>query len=288
MDTKKIGIFIAVILVMSVFAAMPVIAKDKAPTPGGSADIAINNGIINIDAFGENQSRFDVWIFNGYSTVHEEYPLMSYGANDPVYLGSGTVHQTYPATGNPDVWYDAIVGLDLDVDIEDDINVTRSIMVPSGQKYFFVRYCIENINESKDLGNFSFFQGVDYDLGTDWNDDEGGYADDFVWVQDVDVNTRVGFSGDIPSDHHSVGYSDDTWNDLETGSLNDANYYYGDPGVGMQWDLGTLNASDTICLNVTFFFEDQKQAPALTPIGLIALLGLLSIVAAISMKKRKE
>jgi hypothetical protein len=213
---------------------------------------------------------------------------MSYGANDPVYLGSGTVHQTYPTTGVPDVWYDAIVGLDLDDDESDDINVTRSIMVPSGQKYFVVKYCIENINGS-DLANFRLFQGVDYDVASG-PDDEGGYADDFVWAHDLDdsYGTYVGFSGDIPSDHHSVGYSDYMWNDLETGSLNDANYYYGDPGVGMQWDLGTLNASDTICLNVTFFFEDQKQAPALTPVGLIALLGLLSIVAAISMKKRKR
>jgi len=127
---------------------MPVIAKDKAPTPGGSADIAIDNGIINIDAFGETYSGDDVWLYPGVSNAYYEGPLMSYGANDPVYLSDGAVHQLYPDTGVPDVWYDAIVGLDLDGDESDDINVTRSIMVPSGQKYFVVKYCIENINGS--------------------------------------------------------------------------------------------------------------------------------------------
>ena len=294
MDNKKkgIGIFIAAIMVISVLAfAMPVVAKDPPHVPVGSATIAIDNGIINIDVFGETCSGLDVWLYRGGSNAFYEEPLMSYGTNLPVYLSDGTVHQFYPATGNPDVWYDAIVGLDLDGDASDDINVTRSIMVPSGQKYFVVKYCIENINGS-DLTNFRFFQGVDYDAGDAGTDDEGGYAYDFVWTHDLDdgFGTYVGFTGDRTSDHHSVDEYTEMWNDLEAGSLNDANYYNTDVGVGLEWDLGNLHDGETECLNVTFFFRDQEpaQAPILTPIGLIALVGLLSVIAAMNIKIRKR
>ena len=174
------SIALIAILVISVSAfVMPVAAKDPPHIPSGHATITIDNGIINIDVFGEAYSECDVWLYRGGSNAYYEEPLMSYGANDPVWLDDGTVQQFYPATGNPDVWYDAIVGLDLDGDNSDDVTVTRSIMVPSGQKYFFVRYTIENIKGS-DLTNFRFFQGVDYDAGDAGTGDEGGYAGDFV------------------------------------------------------------------------------------------------------------
>jgi hypothetical protein len=286
-----IGVFIAGILVILVFGAMPAIAKDKVPTPGGSADIAIDNGVINIEYFGETHSYpTDCdWFYRGGSNLYDEWPLMSYGENNPIYLSDGNVHLNYPATGVPDVWYDAIVGLDLDGDESDDINVTRSIMVPSDQKYFIVRYCIENIKGS-DLDNFTLFQGVDYDAGDCGEEDEAGYAADFVWVHDLDdgYGTYVGFKGDKQSAHHDVGYYDDMWDDLEAGLLNDVDYYDGDPAVGLEWDLGTLNARDTTCLNVTFFFSDQAQAPTLTPTGLIALVGLLSTIAAVAIVRKRR
>jgi len=306
MDNKKgrIGVFIAAILAISVFAfAMPVVAKDPPHIPAGSATIAIDNGIIDIDVFGETYSGYNVWLYRGGSNAYYEEPLISYGTNPPVYLSYGTVHQLYPATGNPDVWYDATVGLDLDGDASDDINVTRSIMVPSGQKYFLVKYCIVNIKGS-DLTNLRFFQGVDYDAGDAGAWDEGGYAEDFVWTHDLDdgYGTYVGFTGDRTSDHHSVDGFSEMWSDLVAGSLNDANYYNGDVGVGLEWDLGTLRAGETVCLTVKFAFADSYDelrnmlggvaVPSLTPIGLIALVGLLSVIAAVSIRttvrKKKE
>ena len=188
--------------------------------------------------------------------IYEE-PLMSYGINDPVYLSEGFVSQYYPDTGTPGTWYDAVIRLDLDGDPPEDVEVTRSIIVPSGEKYFLVKYNIENINGSE-LANFRLFQGVDYDAGDGGTNDEGGYAADFVWEHDLDdgYGTYVGFTGDTSSAHHSVDYYDDMWDDLETGSLNDAIYNDDDPGVGMEWDFGALDTGESVVLTVKFAFAD--------------------------------
>jgi hypothetical protein len=303
MDNRKkgIGICIAAIVVISVLTfVMPVVAKDPLPTPNDS--IAIDNSIININVFGETYSfGMWVWFYGGYPTLFDESPYMSYGGNNHVTpLKSGTVYQFYPVTGTPDVWYDAIVGLDLDNDTINDINVTRSIMVPSGQKYFLVRYCIENINNS-DLENFRFFQDADYDVLPSSDDDEGGYvsAGDFIWAHDLNVSgTYVGFKGNRISDHHSVNDSAVEYNQVWLGLLNDAAYYNGDVAVALEWDLGTLTAGETQCLTVKFAFADSYDelknilspapVPALTPTGLIALISLLSAIAAVTLVRKRR
>ncbi len=286
-------------ILVSVLATTAV-AKDPPHISADSASIAINNSIINIDVFGEAYSCCDVWLYpDAYSNVFYEGALVSYGTNSPVYLSHGTVHQAYPATGNPDVWYDAVIGLDLDGDGSDDVNVTRSIMVPSYQKYFLVRYCIENI-KGADLNNLRFFQGIDYDVAYGTGD-EGGYDDgDFVWEHDLDdgIGTYVGFKADRGSDHHSVDYYEYMWDDLEAGSLNDADHYADDVGVGLEWDLGTLRDGETVCLTIKFAFADSYDelrhilvptavptaVPALTTTGIVILIGILSVIAMTSIR----
>lgn len=241
--------------------ATPAIAKDPPHPVSGQQPIYIDNGIIDLDDFGEQESYG--WYYSGYSNAYWEEPLMSMGTEWPVYLSDGDITQYYPDTGVPDTWYDAKVEVDLDGDYSADIEVTRSIMMPSGAKYFLVKYTIKNIKGS-DISNFRFFQGVDYDVAYEnshnWSDDEGGYdAIDFVWAHDLSgAGTYVGFIGDRSSSHHSVAKYSDMWDELEAGSLGDDNYYSGDVGVGLEWDFGTINTGGSVNLTIKYAFADSK------------------------------
>ncbi len=224
------------------------------PSPGCPGGIAIDNGIININDFGEQASGINVWLYpNSYTNCFEETRFFSYGAYPPVPLISGTVTQCYPLTGSPDTWYEAIVELDLDGGGA-DIEVHRQIMVPSNTSYFLAKYTIVNIKGSP-MPNFRIFQGVDYDIGPLFTNDEGGYVYDFVWAHDRgNVGTYVGFTGDSPSAHHDVASFSIMWAHVTAGNLNDADYYQGDVGVAMEWDKGELPLGGSITDTVTFAF----------------------------------
>jgi hypothetical protein len=235
--------------------------------PGG---IAINNGIININGFKEaGECCGDLWLYpDSYSNCYQELPFMSYGANLPKGLYTGTFTQCYPITGTPDNWYEAIIDLDLD-GCGPDVEVHRQIMVPSGESYFLAKYTIINIKDSP-IVNFRFFQGVDYDVASSYADDEGSYdRNDFVWTHDLGgVGTYVGFKGDSPSEHHDVNYCDGMWTDIINGSLNDASYYNGDAGVAMEWDVGNILAGDSVSITVTFAFARTFNDLSNTLLGL--------------------
>jgi hypothetical protein len=257
-QTKISAILLMLIMALSISAfVMPVIAKDPPHTPAGSASITIDNGIINITDFGETYSYG--WYYRGDDHTCWEEPLMSYGTNDPVFLPDGCVSHLYPDSGVTDTWYDAFIELDLDGDNTADINVSRSIQVPSGEQYFLVRYRIENINGSA-LDNFRVFEGVDYDVCENIND-EGGYNntdDDFVWAHDLGGSgVCVGFTGDRSSANHEVSSHSTMWSHLASGSLNNANNYDGDVGVGMEWDFGTLHDGQQVELIVKFAFANS-------------------------------
>ena len=225
--------------------------------PGG---IAINNGIININYFGEIGSGINVWLYpNGYTNCFQDMPSMSYGANLPVPLSAGTITQCFPLTGNPDTWYEAIVNLDLDGGAP-DVEVHRQIMVPSGESYFLAKYTIRNIKGSP-MPNFRFFQGVDYDVASSAGNDEGGYdQSDFVWTHELGgVGTYVGFTGDIHSTHHDVNQFAGMWADMVAGVLNDASYYNGDTGVALEWDLTELPTGGSTVITVTFAFAPSSS-----------------------------
>jgi hypothetical protein len=284
-----IGFLIAAIVAVSVMTlALPAGAQDKtAPAAPGSADIVIDNGIINI-TFGENESY--AWFFGGENFIAIEQPSISYGTHDPLPLNNGKTHQCYPSLGDPDTWYEAIISLDLDGDEEDDVNVTRAIMVPSGEKYFVVRYCIESIHDLP-LDNLTLFQGVDYDIGPNFDTNIGGYEGGAVYVEDrKDLGMVAGFFGNRSSSHHSVDFCLATWYDIGSGMLDDTDYYEGDVGVALQWDLGDLYYDETTCLDETFFFDylPAEEAPAFTPTGIIALVSLLSATAAVAIVRKRR
>jgi hypothetical protein len=291
MDKQKraMGVLFTAIVALSVMAlALPAGAQDKTASAVSPTSIGIDNGIISI-TFGETGSSG--WLFGGEYFCFREEPYISYGTNNPVSLGSGTVLQYYPAGGSTETWYDAIIRLDLDGDGVDDVNVTRSVTVPEGEKYFEVRYCIEVINDVY-LDNLTLFQGVDYDIGPNIGTNNGGYdAGGAVYVEDrEDLRMVAGFFGNRNSSHHCVDSWGSMWSDIYSGSLDDEDYYKGDVGVALQWDLGDLDYGETMCLEVTFFFDylPAVEAPAVTPTGLIALVSALSAIAAVAIVRKRH
>ena len=220
--------------------------------PGG---IAIDNGTININYFGERSSGINVWLYpNGYTNCCQEMPFMSFDAKLPQPLSAGTITQCYPLTGSPDTWYETIVDLDLDGGAP-DVEVHRQIMVSSNENYFLAKYTINNI-KGISMPNFRFFEGVDYDVASTAGNDEGGYDQgDFVWTHELGaVGTYVGFTGDIHSTHHDVNQFAGMWGDIVAGVLNDASYYNGDTGVALEWDVTELPAGGSASITVTFAF----------------------------------
>jgi hypothetical protein len=219
--------------------------------PGG---IAIDSGTININYFGETETCCEYWLYpDNYFNCFEEEPFFSYGANLPQALPSGAVTQCYPLTGSPDNWYEAIIDLDLD-GCAYDVEVHREIMAPRDERYFLVKYTIVNI-AGYPLPDFKLFQAVDYDVASSYENDEGGYRNDFVWEHDLgNIGTYVAFKGDIPSAHHDVNNEAYMWTDVTSGNLNDANYYKGDTAVAMEWDLGNLPVDGSASVTVTFAF----------------------------------
>jgi len=109
------------------------------------------------------------------------------------------------------------------------------------------------------------------------------------------TGTEVTFSCEgSHADHEAPGLTliyNWTFSDGETGS-NDTECVTtrvvdGDPGTIVAVTLtisdGHCNVTDPLCVRI----GAKHQVPTLTPIGIIALVGLLSVVAAISIKRRR-
>jgi len=214
----------------------------------------IDNGILNIELNEKGECCGDFWLYpDGHSNVYQETPFFSYGGHAPVTLNNGSVTQCFPLTGSPDTWYESIIYLDLDGG-GFTIAVHRWIMVPSNESYFLVRYTIDNLKGGP-LSNFRIFQGVDYDIGVSFSNNEGGYVNDFVWEHDLGtVGTYVGFRGDSPSAHHDVSLYPSMWTHIINGILNDANYANGDVSVAMEWDVPELPSEGSVTRTLTFAF----------------------------------
>ena len=257
---------LVVILSFSIFSPALASAETKAP-PAEHESIVINNGLIDIRWFGETASSG--WYYPALtSNVFSETAAVACGGNLPVPLWMGTLVRPYPNFGVPNTWYHAAILLDLDLDTVNDVQVQRSIMVPSGKTFFYVRYMITNIGPSY-LTNLRFFQGADYDI-RNFTNDEGGYAGGltpagFVWTHDVGdgINNWVGFKGSLVPCHHSVASYWQMWTQVYAGVLNDANYFRGDPGVALEWHLGVLPVGYAKGLTVKFAFAHSMFQLAL-------------------------
>lgn len=150
------------------------------------------------------------------------------------------------------------------VKFRDKLHVERRIQIAPGDgTYFKICYKLTNITEQP-LEDLRFFELVDFDIPwTGAHGDDVGWYDaqtDFVWVSDENW-FQNGFTGNRKSSHHSVNnYSYVIEGDANDGNLDDNNESkYNDPGIGLQWNVGTLQPGQSWDLDVTFWFGQPND-----------------------------
>ncbi|MGB7532146.1 MAG: hypothetical protein WA977_04095 [Halobacteriota archaeon] len=330
MDNKKkgIGIFIAAIFVISVFAfVMPVVAK----TPhSGSTEVDLENNVVNWTTLytEEEDDYFEMGFEDYYYPVDAEDSIywvapsyVRYNVSASEYL----IGEWGSYWGGNDREYDVTMHA---TSIEDtpqreiaraviqenatnspsgstNINVSCELELLDDNRYFLATYKVCNIG-SNTLTNVKFYVYNDLDVGSD----TGNIAyydpstDTFYQVNPAN-NYVCGFRPVIHSTHHNLSYYWEGQMDAIADDVLVDNNKYPDTGTddcGMvaEWDVGTLNPGDCVEYPVYFCVSDTSVAdfmscfakpvavPALTPIGLIALVGLLSVIVAMSIKIRKR
>ncbi len=328
MDNKKeIVIFIAAILAISVFAVMPVVAKTphSGSTLVNLENNVVNWTTLETDEngyfyMGFYDYEYPVDTLYSISWVAPSYVRYNIGASEYLIGESGSYW------GGSDREYDVTMhATSIEDTPEREIakaviqeNATNS---PSGSKnievscelellddnrYFLATYKICNIGNNT-LTNVKFYVYNDLDVGGSWGNDIAYYdssTDTFYQVDQVN-NYVCGFRPVVHSTHHNLS---DWWGGQMDAIANDVlvdNNKYPDTGTddcGMvvEWDVGTLNPGDCVEYPVYFCVSDTSVAdfmscfpaptpvPTLTPIGLIALAGLLSTIAAMSIKMRRR
>lgn len=150
------------------------------------------------------------------------------------------------------------------LDFRNALRLERSIRIAPGDgTYFKICYKVTNITDQP-IEDIRFFELVDFDIPwTGAHGDDIGWYDaltDFVWVKD-EAWFQNGFTGNRPSSHHSVNqYYYVIFEDANDGVLDDnAESNYNDPGIGLQWDVGTLQPGQTWDLDVTFWFGQPNS-----------------------------
>lgn len=145
-----------------------------------------------------------------------------------------------------------------------NVQVKRKITLISGDiKFFEIEYTIKNIGPST-LNDVRFFQTIDFDipLTSDCGDDYANYdaEHDYVVVKD-DEYFENSFTGSIPSDRHGVDlWSTEIYEDWDDGNLNNADSYGpGDPGIGLQYNLGNLAAGDDEIVTITVWSGEPTE-----------------------------
>lgn len=197
------------------------------------------------DGYGANTSYWEnyaVW-FDG--SIH-------YGEH----LGEDSVVKKFGGEKNdPD--NSCIVRMNQKIEVERKIQIA-----PENGTYFKICYKLTNIT-AQPLEDVRFFEVVDFDIPTgDPGNDIGWYdaRTDFVWVKDENW-FQNGFTGNKKSDRHSVNhYSYVIWEDSNDGELNNNNESnYNDPGIGLQWNVGTLQPGQSWDIDITFWFGQPND-----------------------------
>ncbi len=187
-----------------------------------------------------------------------------------------------------------------------NIEVSCELKLLDDNRYFLATYKICNIG-SNTLTNVKFYVYNDLDVGSSSGNDIAYYdpSTDTFYQVDVVNNYVCGFRPVVHSTHHNLSYY---WEGQMDAIANDVlvdNNKYPDTGTadcGMvaEWDVRTLNPGDCVEYPVYFCVSDTSVAdfmscfpkpapvPELTPIGLIALICLLSVVLAMSIRIRKK
>jgi PKD repeat protein len=147
----------------------------------------------------------------------------------------------------------------------DDVQVKRKITLISGDiRFFEIEYTIKNTGSST-LNDVRFFQTIDFDIPwtSDCTDDYASYdaEHDYAVVSDGEYFNNS-FKALRHSDRHGIDHwSTEIYEDWDDGNLNNANSYGpGDPGIGMQYNLGNLAPGAEEIVTITVWSGEPTVA----------------------------
>ena len=146
-----------------------------------------------------------------------------------------------------------------------DVQVIRQITLLSGDiRFFEIEYTIKNIGTST-LNDVRFFQTIDFDIPM-----TGDHTDDYAWYDSVydyvivndDDYFENSFTGSRTSSRHGIAYfSTELYDDWDDGNLNNVNNYGpGDPGIGMQYNLGNIPPGAEEIVTITIWSGEPTEA----------------------------
>ena len=262
---KQTKVFVVLVLVVCLLNSFSLHypAESQGEKPSGeisaNANITVahlKNNLLDI-YLGEQNSQ--TWYYQyqpgswGESCWREHYAVYT--------PGTGTVESEDFAIDTPFVDPGGVPGNATAVLHSGNIQVTRSVYLPSGDaRYFQIVYTVRNMGATA-LTHVRFFQTIDFDIPEtgDHRDDYGWYepGTDYIGVRDDDYFKNVVAS--IPeSDRHGLDhYSTEIYDDWDDGELNNRNSYGpGDPAVGKQFNLRVLQPNQGRNVAIIIWFGD--------------------------------
>jgi hypothetical protein len=145
-----------------------------------------------------------------------------------------------------------------------DVEVRRRITLPPGDsRYFQMIYTIRNAG-SNALADVRFFETIDFDVPRtgDHSDDFARYVEetDFIYIWD-EGTFQNGIASSVRSSRHGIAdYWTELFSDWDDGELNNQNEYGpGDPGIGKQFNLGSLGVGQSRNITLTIWFGEPSE-----------------------------
>ena len=220
----------------------------------------LKNNLLDLH-FTEQNS--DLWKFQwqpgqwGESCYHEHFGVYTDNAGRTLESEEFTIDQPFTDPGGVPGTVTAILHYD-------DVQVKRKITLISGDiRFFEIEYTIKNIGSST-LNDVRFFQTIDFDIPwtSDCTDDYASYdaEHDYVVVSDGEYFNNS-FKALRHSDRHGIDHwSTEIYEDWDDGNLNNANSYGpGDPGIGMQYNLGNLAPGAEEIVTITVWSGEPAE-----------------------------
>ena len=338
MDNKKrrIVVFIAAILAISAFAALPVVAvnpKNIAPSSHPTSAHSVYQGLlrIGISDYGEllysNVESAGLEYPDGYEHIAagwwgEGYFVAYKNATGDHWAYAMFDERSNSSWGDPyrgflpvayTVIEDSATTLRVDVRTETDdgmLRLDQEFYMPKDENYVQITMTLTNIG-TETITDVVLKRCVDLDIDTGGINGWAGFDNIF----DIDYTRNIVYAYTTETypydprppgvESHYVGiagcptadyYDVDDWDDYyqRDSPINFISYpVFGDYMATQQWNFGTMDPGDSKTVNVIYSvgytLSDlhgcaPAPVPALTPIGLIALVGLLSVIAAVSIR----
>ena len=238
-----------------------ILDKERRLTVAESTSTAhLKNNLLDLH-FTEQNS--DLWQFQwqpgqwGESCYHEHFGVYTDNAGRTLESEEFTIDQPFTDPGGVPGTITAILHYG-------DIQVKRKITLISGDiRFFEIGYTIKNIGSST-LNDVRFFQTIDFDIPwtSDCTDDYASYdaEHDYVVVSDGEYFNNS-FKALRHSDRHGIDHwSTEIYEDWDDGNLNNANSYGpGDPGIGMQYNLGNLAPGAEEIVTITVWSGEPAE-----------------------------